>query len=180
MKPCNFRVLWLLGLASVVACSEPPPPSVAPPPKAAAPKAVAAPAAPAEVLSYVYNPTGKRDPFRSPLIESNQMASESACGDPLCQWDLSQLTLVAVVTGDSHPIAMVEDPQGKGFIVRHNSRMGKQGGRVSNILRDSIVVTEYWQMPDTKERVANPVSLKLKSEPKELPSMDLLSGRMVE
>ena len=81
------------------------------------------------------NPLGKRDPFRSPLGESQTRPEGSqVCSEPLCQWDLDQLKLVAVVTGDANPLAMVEDPQTRGYIIHRGTRVGKQGGQVINEL----------------------------------------------
>lgn len=145
-------------------------------PKPPAPPAPAA--APAPAYTYTYTPVGKRDPFRSPLEEIRPEVKPGGCHEPLCNWDLDQLTLVAVVTGDSNPIAMVEEPGGKGFIVRRNARMGKQGGKVTNILRDSITVTEYFTA-DGKV-IANPRNMKLKEDNRGIPSMDLLTGKNVE
>jgi type IV pilus assembly protein PilP len=187
MKRSIRSLLAALVASSLgVGCSDSPPPPGGPGPASSTP--ARAPVAPpssapmAEQATYAYNPVGKRDPFRSPaeeaLAPSNLEAS--ACNEPLCQWSLDQLTLVAVVTGDSNPVAMVEDPQGQGFIVRPSTKMGKQGGRVTNILRDSIIVTEFWQRPDSKERVPNPVTMKLHADSKETASMDLISGKLVQ
>lgn len=180
MKRSYTLVSSLAVLLLVGACGdEPRAASVAAPvAKKPAAKATATDAAAAPAYVYRYSPMGKRDPFRSPEV-GNRAAGPGggvACNEPLCQFDLDQLTLVAVVTGDSNPIAMVEDPQGRGFIVRRNSKMGKQGGKVSNILRDQVVVTEYWQQPDGKV-TPNPVSLKLKGDSITQPAMDLLTGQ---
>ena len=129
---------------------------------------------------YSYNPMGKRDPFRSPVAEV-QLTERGGgvCNEPLCQWDLDQLSLVAVVTGDANPIAMVQDPQTRGYIIRRGTKMGKQGGQVTQILRDSVTVTEYFQSPDGK-RNPNPVQMHLKSEQQQVPEMDFLTGKNIE
>jgi type IV pilus assembly protein PilP len=184
MKTFNL-ILMTAGLAlGSVACDEAPPPSSG---KARPKKEAAAPAAPKEAakpavvttVAYAYNPVGKRDPFRSPLDEIRREQREigvSACNDPLCQWDLEQLRLVAVVTGDSNPIAMVEDPMGRGHIVRRSGRMGKQGGKVTQILRDSVTVTEFITGNDGKV-VTNPVSIQLRPDEARDPAYNLLTGR---
>lgn len=154
-------------------------------PAAAAQKKAAAPeAAPAAVSTYqyAYNPLGKRDPFRSPLEDLKNQAQGSqveSCNDPLCQWDLDQLILVAVVTGDANPIAMVEDPQGRGYIIKRNTKIGKQGGKVTQILRDSVTVTEFWTAPDGKVN-PNPVSMRLKPDAQTVPAMDLSNGKIYQ
>jgi type IV pilus assembly protein PilP len=185
----TLRVLaWgLLVAAIATGCgSSGPSPAVMTP---AAKKAVAAAAAAdagvaldATVYVYSYSPLGKRDPFRSP-VEDQQQKSEGSgnvsCSEPLCQWDLDQLKLVAVVTGDANPIAMVEDPQTRGYIIRRGSKVGKQGGQVTQILRDSITVTEYFQSPDGK-RNPNAVMMHLKPDAAAVPALDLYSGKTVQ
>ncbi len=147
-----------------------------------APAAAPAPVAPVSTYQYAYNPLGKRDPFRSPLEDIRNQAQGStveACTEPLCQWDLDQLILVAVVTGDANPIAMVEDPQGRGYIIKRNTKIGKQGGKVTQILRDSVTVTEFWTAPDGKVN-PNPVSMRLKPDAQTIPAMDLSNGKIYQ
>jgi type IV pilus assembly protein PilP len=142
----------------------------------------ASPSAPiATQVVYTYNPLGKRDPFRSPeeLRRASAGEGNAPCKEPLCQWDLSQLQLKAVVTGDANPFAMLEDPQGAGHIVRRNTRVGRQGGRVTQILRDSITVTEYFTQPDGK-RAAMPQDVKMDPDKGFIPAKDLVTGATYE
>ena len=134
----------------------------------------AAPAAP----TYVYNPIGKRDPFRSPEAEPAAQAAlaNTACTEPLCRFDVDQLTLVAVVSGDANPLAMVQDPAGRGYFVRRNTRVGRQGGKVTQIMSDAVVITEYFTTPDGKT-TANPVTLAIKSERPPEQETDLATGK---
>ncbi|WXH31348.1 hypothetical protein WA016_05324 [Myxococcus stipitatus] len=172
---------------TLAACEDAPRP---PPPAAAAPaRAAAAPAVPAETATaveasagpayvYSYNPVGKRDPFRSPLEELGRQGQQNpvtTCTEPLCAFDLDQLKLVAVVTGDANPLAMVEDPQGRGHIVRRNTRVGRQGGKVTQILRDSLTVTEVFS--GNGEIIKNPVTLQLKPDDRQDPSYNLMTGK---
>ncbi|MCP3144000.1 pilus assembly protein PilP [Pyxidicoccus xibeiensis] len=175
-----------LALALSACDDPPPPPAPAARPVAAAPAAPAeeAPAAAAEVAQaapvpyvYSYNPVGKRDPFRSPVDELNPVTPGpvASCSEPLCAFDLDQLKLVAVVTGDANPMAMVEDPVGRGHIVRRNTRMGRQGGKVTQILRDSVTVTEVFS--GNGEIIKNPVTLQLKPDAKQDPAYNMMTGR---
>lgn len=170
----------LAGTVLAAACGgSAPPPTQAQQAKAA----VAKPPAPAEPATqaaptYVYNPIGKRDPFRSPEAEPAAQAAlaNTACTEPLCRFDIDQLTLVAVVSGDANPLAMVQDPAGRGYFVRRNTRVGRQGGKVTQIMSDAVVITEYFTTPDGKT-TANPVTLAIKSErPPELET-DLATGK---
>lgn len=169
---------------ALLGCDDAPAPSSSAPaptrsttPRAAAPEQSHDAGTPTAV--YSYNPLGKRDPFRDPEIDQGQVqvgTSSNSCQEPLCQWDREQLTLVAVVSGDANPIAMVEDPNGVGHLLRRNTRIGKQGGKVTQVLRDCIIVTEYWAGPDGKVN-ANPVKTCIKGEDKEpVLATDLLTG----
>lgn len=183
MKTLRLLMVACFAAAVVTGCEEAPPPAPPAPPakKADKPAEVAQTAASTGVqYVYSYNPVGKRDPFRSPVPErqADLGGPGQTCNEPLCAFDLDQLTLVAVVTGDANPVAMVEDPQGRGFIVRRNTRMGKQGGKVTNILRDSVTVTEYYTSADGRVN-SNPVSMKLKPDALTPPSMDLATGKMI-
>ncbi len=166
---------------TLTACGKAPKPA---PPPAAKPKAVAKTESPPEAVvpqtpayTYTYNPVAKRDPFRSPVedlgpVNTNQVTS---CSEPLCAFDLDQLKLVAVVTGDASPMAMVEDPAGRGHIVRRNTRMGRQGGKVTQILRDSVTVTEVFS--GNGEIIKNPVMLQLKPDVKKDPAYNMMTGK---
>jgi type IV pilus assembly protein PilP len=141
-------LLAALGLAaSAVGCgggAPAPAPAPTPAPKKATvdePKAEETP-----VLEYAYSAVGKRDPFRSFFedfaVEKGPMEGVAEKCGPLCRWDLEQLKLVAVVSGTTTPLAMLEDPEGRGYFVRRGSFIGKRSGKVTDIRRDVVVVTE--------------------------------------
>lgn len=181
----TFHSMFISGALALVLAGcgddyEPPPAAIpARPPAAATTTATAAPAAAGSTYVYSYNPVGKRDPFRSPVDEIKRDTAQPGvaqeCNEPLCQWDIDQLKLVAVVTGDANPLAMVEDPVGRGHIVRRNTRMGRQGGKVSQILRDEVVVTEVITTAD--RAVSNQVRLELRQDVARDPAYDLFTGK---
>ncbi|QSQ23863.1 pilus assembly protein PilP [Pyxidicoccus parkwayensis] len=182
MKTFKATMTTALLALSLAACGEEPLPPAPPPAKPAAlPAKPAAPAAETAVAAapyvYTYNPVGKRDPFRSPVDEIGPVVPSpvTSCNEPLCAFDLDQLKLVAVVTGDANPIAMVEDPVGRGHIVRRNTRVGRQGGKVTQILRDSVTVTEVFS--GNGEIIKNPVTLQLKPDDKQDPAYNMMTGK---
>jgi type IV pilus assembly protein PilP len=186
MKKLSLLFVPAIALALLAGCGDDQPAPAAAPvhaaKKAPAPKAASSETgltAPGYV--YAYNPIGKRDPFRSPLgtLRAGNESTQQICNEPLCQWDLDQLTLVAVITGDANPVAMVQDPQGTGYVVHRNTRIGKQGGKVSQILHDSITVTEYWTNPDGK-RTPNLITVGLKRDEKSGGSVDLATGKIYQ
>lgn len=100
------------------------------------------------VPAYDY---GKRvDPF-VPLIQKKDVSAVPAEAKntpkriltPLEKLELSQIKLVAVVLMDDKQLAMVEESSGKGYEVTVGTYMGRNGGQVSAISRDRIVVKEY-------------------------------------
>ncbi len=104
-------------------------------------------------------------------------AETVSCNEPLCLVDLDDLNVVAVVSGDANPLAMVEDRTGVGHIVRRNTRVGKQGGKVTQILRDCIVVTSFITGgPDGKPQ-ANKQNMCVKTDSRSVEPLDLLKGK---
>ena len=190
MRALVFTFVSALFLAVLGACGDNAP--AAPAPTPARPKAaVAAAAADGGVavvgdqpqFVYAYNPVGKRDPFRAeserPAATGEEAGPKPECSEPLCAFDLEQLALVGVVSGDANPLAMLEAPDHVGHIVRRNTRVGKQGGKVTAISRDCIVVTEYFQTPDGRVN-PNKVNLCVRKDETFEKTMDLFNNKAVQ
>lgn len=56
--------------------------------------------------------------------------------------DLSLLRLVAIFSMGGERVAMVEDSQGKGYVVRRGSYMGKNSGHIEKLTDDTIYLVE--------------------------------------
>lgn len=95
-----------------------------------------------ETPKFVYNPVGRRDPFRSLLEIRKPVAERREPQTPLEQFDLSQIRMVGAIVGFERPRAMVSAPDGKSYIVTIGTRMGKNNGKVVSIDQYSIVVEE--------------------------------------
>jgi type IV pilus assembly protein PilP len=96
--------------------------------------------------AYIYTPVGKRDPFRSAYKESKGSVKDAdSPRTPLQRFEIDQLKLIAVVTGISRPMAMVETPEGKGFSVKVGTRIGKNFGRIVRIKNKEIIVSEDYR-----------------------------------
>ncbi|MDX8391894.1 MAG: pilus assembly protein PilP [Mariprofundaceae bacterium] len=111
-----------------------------------------------------------RDPFESYLavIERKNRAQQEEMHakksqrphEPLEKFDLSALKLVAVMKmGDSHA-AMVEDSEGKGYVLRKGSYIGRDSGRVVSISARNVMIMEEVLSP-TGESVKRKVTLTL-------------------
>ncbi len=112
-------------------------------PAAAPDQAPTGPSGTTQSVGYRYNAHGKRDPFRSFVLDqSNQVAEEER--GPLEQFDVSQLTVVAVVWGTGRARAMVEDPSGRGYIIQEGTPIGKNDGYVVRISDNSVLVEETY------------------------------------
>ncbi len=124
-------------------CSDRAPQQPAPSTPPSPPVATAAPAtkeAPAPAANtYVFLST--RDPFKSD-IELLPEPAPDTCAEPLCRYSLEEYKLTGIVTGMGKPVAVLENPKGKGYVVSRGMKVGKQGGVVKEILRDSIIVAE--------------------------------------
>ena len=131
-----------------------------PPPKATPQKETSS-VAPTneEERDYVYDPTGKRDPFQ-PFIATQTPVmppGEEIPVTPLQKYDISQLKLVAILVGKGEGRAMVEDAEGKGYIVEKGIYMGRNFGKVKAVMKDRVVIEErykdYMGQVKTKEIV---------------------------
>ena len=81
---------------------------------------------------------GLRDPFRiSPNAEKKVIPKTE-----LESFNLSEMKLTGVITGPNHMIAIVVAPSGKTFFVKRYERLGQNGGRVTAIRPDAIVIEE--------------------------------------
>jgi len=93
---------------------------------------------------YRYQPSGKRDPFFSPLhrvTETESVPDEAST--PLQRLDLGQFKLVGVILDTSEPKALIEDNSGLGYIVTRGTLIGSRGGVIRAIESRRVVVEEY-------------------------------------
>ena len=128
------RTTWLVGAALLFAWSA----------TAAEPQdggeAAGVGRAPSAQADAVYDPAGRRDPFRPP--RANQQTAAGEARTPLQRYDLGQLRLVAVIYEAQSPRAVVEDDAGLGYIVRVGTPIGANGGAVKAIERGKMRVEE--------------------------------------
>lgn len=134
--------------------------------------------------TYVYNSTGKIDPFRSLILgkkeqikqeEERRKIEEARESEkfkkelekipvtPLQQFELASMKVVAIMWGEIGKYALVEAPDGKGYTIKKGTYIGKSRGIVKNITDDAIIVEEKYQDVDKKIKTRN-VELKLKKE----------------
>ena len=105
---------------------------------------IVVPSSPEGVI-YSYNPFGKRDPFRS-FLEEKGLGTDKA-GDPLLNFDLTKFNLTAIVWGIPNPRALVVDGDSKGHVISRGTRIGRNHGQVTRILKDQVVIDEEYRDP---------------------------------
>jgi type IV pilus assembly protein PilP len=114
---------------------------------------------------YVYNPIGKRDPFRTFIATADE--EEIRSPTPLQRYELEQYELTGIVWGVDRPRALVEDPEGMGHVIELGTYVGKKWGKVTQITSSQLVVTEEYLTPDGA-LVVNPIEIKLQYPEEEL------------
>jgi type IV pilus assembly protein PilP len=157
----------VLGLACApraFAQPEPPPP----PAPEAAPAPVVELGPEDDHGDYVYDASGKRDPFRPLFLLRRPAAQAVEPQTPLQRYEIGQLRLVGVIYDLAPPRAMVEDSSGLGFIVTPGTAIGPNGGVVTAI-RPRQVVVEEWQTDVIGQKHKKEFVLELPSDQNERP-----------
>jgi type IV pilus assembly protein PilP len=142
-------------------------------PQAAAPQAAAsvASAAPqnqvkAEKEIYTYETKGRRDPF----VPLNEVVKEKTLkkkgSKPIENVDVEEIKVIAVAWDSQQYYAMVTLPDKKSYTIRKGMTLGLYGGRVLDITKDSVIITE--QIKDYKGQLkTKDTILKLRKEEEE-------------
>jgi Tfp pilus assembly protein PilP len=167
VRPRNRQTILvafaLVALVGVTGCSDSGAPSAPGPPRPA-PAAAAKPAAPAPPPApappYSYEAKGRREPFR-PLIAPRTEAARTRPKTGLAALEPKELKLTGVIWGGRGFYALVEAPNGAGYVVRVNDVVG-ENARVAKITSD--VVTFEERMGPVPQSQARLVELRLRKE----------------
>ncbi len=95
-----------------------------------------------EETPYTYNPEGRRDPFRSPLLGLQAKKKKVTGLTPLQKRSLSELRVIGIIWSGHEYMAMIETPDGKGYVVKKGTLVGPDGGVVTKITKDAIIIEE--------------------------------------
>ena len=144
-----------LLLAACFGCEQAPPPPPPPPSKIEKtapppPKDQAGTAAEEKKKpEYTYDPNGRREPFKSLIVEQVPKAEDAVvtprpedATSPLQQFDLEQLKLSGILLGGLGDYARVIAPDGKSYTINVGTLLGKHTGKVISISEDAVVVKE--------------------------------------
>ena len=97
---------------------------------------------PSQQEEFTYNPSGRRDPFRSLIVTGGKRNVDLL--PPLQRREVSELKFVAVVWGQLGTYGMLEMPDGKGYAVRVGTRVGPNRGVVKRITAKDLTVVERY------------------------------------
>lgn len=91
---------------------------------------------------YVYDPTGKRDPFRSAILGESLRGKETL--PPLQRREISELKLIGIVWDKGGYSAMLETPDAKGYTIKVGTLIGPKKGVVKKITKRTVVIEEKY------------------------------------
>ena len=100
----------------------------------------------------LYDRKGRPDPF-APFVSGRQPSTQDETQKklqrreprtPLERMSLGQLQLTAVMETGGQSVALVEEASGKGYVVKKGTYIGNEGGRVTEILPNAIVIEEKY------------------------------------
>jgi type IV pilus assembly protein PilP len=96
---------------------------------------------------FIYDPTGKTDPFKS-FIAVREEVAEKEKRKPrtyLETVDLSQLDLILILIGAEGKRAMVRDSKGIGHVIKEGTAIGTNGGVVHEIKEGEVIIREEYK-----------------------------------
>ncbi|MCP3177420.1 pilus assembly protein PilP [Desulfuromonas sp. KJ2020] len=97
-----------------------------------------------EAPQYVYTAEGKRDPFKA-IVQVQRVSLEAPEQlTPLQKFDLAQLKLIGIILGKGDPVAMVIAPDQKSYILKKGIKVGRNGGVVTSVEKDAVLVRETY------------------------------------
>jgi len=159
-----LAVLIAAGLAGCSGSEAPGPPSPGPAAKAASVAPPTPPTVPPPVVAeYTYEVKGRRDPFQ-PLIKpksATQVRVRPKTG--LASLEVNELKLAGIVWEQRGFYALVEAPNGAGYVIRVNDIIGEDA-RVAKITPEGITVEVKSFDPAMRQVPARLVELRLRKE----------------
>jgi len=163
-RQTGLGALAVVALVSVSGCSDSGTPSAPVPPRpaqtAAAKPAPPVPQPASAVPPYAYEAKGRRDPFR-PLIRPRVETARTRPKTGLAALDVKELKLAGIIWGGRGYFALVEAPNGAGYVVRMNDIIGEDA-RVAKITSDAVMFEV--QTSPVPQSQARQVELRLRKE----------------
>ncbi|HRO66613.1 MAG TPA: pilus assembly protein PilP [Pseudobdellovibrionaceae bacterium] len=120
----------------------PAPTQSAPPISPTPPEAPKTVGPPGGIDGYVYDPTGRRDPFRPYRMIRSGRAATGPIIEPLQTYDIDQLSVAGILWEVRAPRALVKDSDGNLHTVVKNTKIGRNNGYVAAIREGEVIVIE--------------------------------------
>ncbi len=105
-----------------------------------------------EAEDYVYDPVGRRDPFRPwrPFsirkavapTDPNKEEKVIEITDPLLKHEVERYNVLGIMWDVARPRALLKDPEGKTHMVFIGTRLGRNGGVIQTMREGEVVVAE--------------------------------------
>ena len=115
---------------------------------------------------YNYDAKDRRDPFVSLVAVAKEKPFRKKKANPVENYDVDEIKLIAVAWDSQQYYALVTLPDKKSYTVKKGMTLGIYGGKVREITRDTLVITE--QIKDYKGQMkTKDTILKLRKEGEE-------------
>ncbi len=108
------------------------------PPAALPPAAPQAPQPPPE--TYVYQSSGRRDPFLSPFGGSSESRQASRRGDGPAGMTLAEISVRGILQSRGSLVAMVQGPDNKTYIVHQGDKL--LDGTIKSVIAQGLIVIQ--------------------------------------
>ena len=82
------------------------------------------------------------DPFR-PFIKLTKETPNSENLLPIQRLKLSEIKLTGIIWNTQNPLALIEDPAGKGYVLRKGDLIGPSG-KVKEVKKDRVIIEESY------------------------------------
>ena len=90
-----------------------------------------------------YNPNGKRDPFLSLVEITKRKPIRKRGASPFESYDIDEIKLLAIAWDKEGYYALITLPNKKNYTITEGMTLGLQGGKVTQITPDSVIIREY-------------------------------------
>ncbi len=94
--------------------------------------------------AFTYNALGRRDPF-APIIVKEEKKAKAGLLPPLERYGIFEFKLTGIIWQGFGYNALVEGPDGKGYVVRVGTIMGPNRGVVKKITQEKIIIEEKFK-----------------------------------
>jgi type IV pilus assembly protein PilP len=154
----SYFILLIAGLLTAWGCSKKEEPVVtAPPPHRAQAVQVTPPvqqqhssvnASAKSVPALDF--TAKKDPFKAFVVAKPQPEKKTASARtgeilPIQSYEVAKFKIAGIIVGLKENRALVIDPSGKGYVVKHGMLIGDNDGRITKITATTIEVLENYR-----------------------------------